>query len=166
MKIYQINIVKTSIFVVVFYLLYLSSQYIRLAPTIIPILTPISILYLDKKYGFIFSVSYMFLLFISGFQIQSLSIFFLFLLPLILFKNLKKFLVYAIIALILSILNYYIIFDFFTELIPQFILNNALLKIFGYIAYYVFLLAYPFLLNRLKMEIDNIINKYMGQKGD
>jgi hypothetical protein len=166
MKIYQINIVKTSIFVVVFYLLYLSSQYIRLAPTIIPILTPISILYLDKKYGFIFSVSYMFLLFISGFQIQSLFIFFLFLLPLILFKNLKKFLVYAIIALGLSILNYYIIFEFFTELIPQFILNNVLLKIFGYIAYYVFLLAYPFLLNRLKMEIDNIINKYIGQKGD
>jgi hypothetical protein len=108
----------------------------------------------------------MFLLFISGFQIQSLFIFFLFLLPLILFKNLKKFLVYAIIALGLSILNYYIIFEFFTELIPQFILNNVLLKIFGYIAYYVFLLAYPFLLNRLKMEIDNIINKYIGQKGD
>lgn len=164
MKLYQNNIVKTSLFVVIFYLLYLSSQYIRLAPTIIPIITPIALLYIEKKYSIIFSISYMFLLFISGFQIQALFIFSLFLLPVILYRSLKKFVVYAFIVLALSILNYYIIFDFFTELIPQFILNSFLLKVTGFMAYYIFLLAYPFLLNKLKNEIDNLIKKYMGNK--
>jgi hypothetical protein len=161
MKIYQNNIVKTSLFVVFFYLLYLASQYIRIAPTIIPIITPIALLYNEKKYGIIFSISYMFLIFISGFQIQALFIFSLFLLPVILYRYLKKFVAYAIIVLILSILNYNIIFKFFIELIPQIILDSFLLKISGFIAYYIFLLLYPFLLNRLKLEINNLVKKYM-----
>lgn len=163
MKVYQNNIVKTAIFVVIFYLLYLSSQYIRLAPTIIPIITPIALLYLDKKSGIIFSISYVFLLFVSGFQLQSIFIFLLFILPVILFRLFRKFISYAIIVLGLSILNYYIIFEYFTELIPNFILDNLLLKVFGFLAYYLFLLAYSFLLNRLKKEIDNLINKYIKQ---
>lgn len=164
MKLYQNNVVKTSLFVVVFYLLYLSSQYIRIAPTIIPIITPIALLYIEKKYGIIFSISYMFLLFISGFQIQALFIFSLFLLPVILYRTLKRFVVYALIVLALSILNYYIIFYFFTELIPQLIVNSFLLKIAGFMAYYIFLLAYPFLLNKVKNEIDNLIERYIGNK--
>jgi len=163
MKVYQNNIVKTAIFVVIFYLLYLSSQYIRLAPTIIPIITPIALLYLDKKSGIIFSISYVFLLFISGFQLQSIFIFLLFILPVILFRLFRKFISYAIIVLGLSILNYYIIFEYFTELIPNLILDNLLLKVFGFLAYYLFLLAYSFLLNKLKKEIDNLINKYIKQ---
>jgi hypothetical protein len=166
MKLYQNNIVKTSLFVVVFYLLYLSSQYIRIAPTIIPIITPIALLYIEKKDGIIFSISYMFLLFISGFQIQALFIFSLFLLPVILYRSLKKFILYAIIVLAFSILNYYIIFDFFNELIPQFIMNSFLLKVAGFMAYYIFLLAYPFLLNKVKNEIDNLIERYIGSKRD
>jgi hypothetical protein len=103
----------------------------------------------------------MFLIFISGFQIQALFIFSLFLLPVILYRYLKKFVAYAIIVLILSILNYNIIFKFFIELIPQIILDSFLLKISGFIAYYIFLLLYPFLLNRLKLEINNLVKKYM-----
>ncbi|MGM0639825.1 MAG: hypothetical protein ACQESN_00170 [Thermotogota bacterium] len=161
MKIYQNSVVKTSILVVLFYLLYLSSQYIRLAPTVVPIITPIALLYLQKRFCIIFSISYVFLLFISGFQLQSFSIFFLFLLPVILFIILKKFFLYAFIVFGLSLINYYIIFEYFTELIPQFILNSKLFIIIGYLSYFIFLMAYPFALNKLKIEIDNLINKYI-----
>ena len=161
MNIHKNNIIKTSMLVVLFYILYLSSQYIRIAPTIVPIITPVALLYLEKRYSILFSISYVFLLFISGFQLQSFFIFLLFLLPVILFKNLKKFIVYAIIVFGLSLINYYIIFEYFTELIPKWILENNLLIILGYLFYFIFLMGYPFALNKIKIEIDNLIDKYI-----
>ncbi|BBE31924.1 hypothetical protein OSSY52_20650 [Tepiditoga spiralis] len=146
------KIAYTSLIVVTFYMIFILSRFLRIAPTIISILLPLGMFYLNKKNSIIYTVSLIFLIFISGFIIESIGIFVFFFVPILIYKfNLPKF-IYIVYTFLL-----YALLPFYKLYIP---LKNNILLISLYVIYYIFIMYYPILLNYLKKDIDKFLNKW------
>lgn len=141
----------TSLIVVIFYIIFILSRTLRIAPTVVSIILPLGVFYLNKKNSVIYTVSLIFLIFISGFIIESIGILVFFFIPILLYKfNMSKF-IYIVHTLLL-----YLFLPFYKVYIP---IKNSILLILLYVTYCIFTIYYPTLLTYLKKDIDKILLK-------
>lgn len=159
MTINKINpIVKTSFLIIIFYLLFIISRTFRIAPSIISMLMPFGILFLKKGYSVIYSVVLIILINISGFVVESIGIFLLFMVPVLIYNTFQKKVVRHSLITIFSVISFFIMYYFFGYLLHDFFLRNNLTWLL-LLLYIVFANLYGFLLNRLKKEIENFVKK-------
>jgi len=135
------------------------SRYLRIAPTVVSLILPLGVFFLGKRYAFIFSISIFFLIFISGFVVEAIGIFLLFLLPILAYIVVEKMLFRHLIITTLSILAFYVMFTFFGELLPDFATQGKGL-FFIIFLYLIFTNIYGCLLKRLKYEISSLVENF------
>jgi len=153
-------IIKTAFLVIFFFLLYLISRYFRIAPTVISLLLPFGNFFLSQRHTLVFSLSIFFLIFISGFIVEAIGIFLLFFIPIIIFINInKKILKHSLISSF-SAIDFYIMYIFFGELLPDIATQKLILSII-IIAYILFSNFYGYLLEKLKNEIETLLRKFL-----
>jgi hypothetical protein len=150
------NIIKTSLFLVIAFLLYTISKIFHIAPNIIPLLLPIFIPLLNNLYySIIFTVGFFFLNLLIGLHIQVLPLIILFFIPLIAFYYSKKHIYYILISAI-SLITFLIFFSF---LIPQYLLNNKLFYFLAIIAYIIGINIYNIVIIELSIRVNNYIDR-------
>lgn len=152
-------LIKTAFLVIFFFLLFLMSRYLRIAPTVISLILPLGVFFLGKRYAFIFSISIFFLIFISGFVVEAIGIFLLFFLPILAYIVVEKRLFKHLFITTLSILAFYLMFTFFGELLPDFATQGKGL-FFIIFLYLIFTNIYGHLLKRLKYEISSLLENF------
>ncbi|KUK83900.1 hypothetical protein AA80_00885 [Petrotoga sibirica DSM 13575] len=156
-------LIKTAFLVIFFYLLFLISRYLRIAPTVVSLILPLGAFFLEKRYAFIFSISIFFLIFISGFVVEANGIFLLFFLPILSFIVIEKWLLKHIFITSLSILAFYLMYTFFGELLPDSVTRGK--GLFLIILLYLFFTnVYGYLLKRLKYEISSLLDNFFQKE--
>lgn len=149
-------VAKTALISVIFFLLFITSKYLRIAPGIISFVIPLGLFFVDKKSKIIYSFVISFLIMISGFLTESYGIFFLLFIPLLFREHIKnktvKIIFYIIYGYIsVNIFNYFFPLKTFIPLSENFIIY------FLPALYFLFCIIYPVLLEKLKDEILNIL---------
>ncbi|PNR92549.1 hypothetical protein [Petrotoga sp. 9PWA.NaAc.5.4] len=156
-------LIKIAFLVIFFYLLFIISRYLRIAPTVVSLLMPLGILFLDKWQSIIFSFVLLFLTFLSGFFVEVIGIFLLFFIPIIVFKFVKNNFLKHLFISIFSFSSFFVMYYFFGDLLPDFIENKSILTIIIFI-YILFCNFYGYLLERLKLEIKYLLNNILNFK--
>jgi hypothetical protein len=121
-------------------------------------LMPFGILFLKRWYAEIYSFVLIFLIIISGFVVEGIGIFLLFIVPVLTYNNFKNKVIKHMFITIFSIISFSLMYYFFGYMIPDFFINKNLIWLL-FLLYIIFSNVYGFLLSKLKNEIDSIIKK-------
>jgi len=158
-NLYKLNpLVQTSLLVVIFYLIFIFAKFLGIAPNVVSILLPFGTFFLNRWYTGIFSIALFILIIISGFVIEGIGIFLLFMLPVLIYKSFNRKFLKHILITIVGVFSFSLMYCSFGNLLPEFLLKNNLMWIF-FLSYIIFANFYGFLLNKLKDEIANLIKR-------
>ncbi|PWJ96574.1 hypothetical protein C7380_101147 [Oceanotoga teriensis] len=154
------EIIKTSILAGLFYILFISLKYLKIAPNIISFIMPMPIFFLSLRYSLIYTFVFLFLIFISGFVIESIGILLLIFLPVFIYKTVNKKILKNIIIILTTFISFLLMINFFGLKLPNKI-NSEFFMYITSILYSIFSTVYPILLKKLSEEVIDLISKYL-----
>ncbi|WP_129408187.1 hypothetical protein [Marinitoga lauensis] len=156
------NYIKTSLFLAISVILYLTSKFFNIAPNIIPLSIPIFIPLLNNVYySIIFIVGFLFINSFLGLFIQVIPLIILFFFPVIVFTYSKKYRYFF--TSMMAIISIFLFIHFFNFLVPELLKKNFFFYTITIIGYVVGINLYNIIILELSNKIKNYILNKMGK---
>lgn len=150
------NITKTSMLLVLGILMLYISYYIGIAPNVFPLMIPLFLFFLDRKYQLVYCITFFLLGSFIGLFIHSLIISIFLIFPVYIFIKFKK--LRIIFLTFYSIVLYYLFYSFFYNIDNNIINYIISYKFIFLVLYSIFINIYPYILFKIYLYIKNKIN--------